>query len=70
MIMKVVAPKHTNELKIRQHNNEYMTKHEIEIPDEWKHGGNIYHIPKMRKTPPKQRYIALYIKHIRTTNSK
>ena len=38
--------------------NLYMNAHNIEIPDKWKHLATLYHIPKMHKTPPKQRYIA------------
>jgi len=35
-----------------------MIQQKIEIPDKWMQLAKLYHIPKMHKTPPKQRYIA------------
>jgi hypothetical protein len=42
---------------IHMHDN-YMKSNKIDIPDKWMQLAKLYHIPKMHKTPPKQRYIA------------
>ena len=36
----------------------YMNTNNIQIPDKWTQLPKLYHMPKMHKTPPKQRYIA------------
>jgi hypothetical protein len=53
---ELIKDKTMNDI-IETHNS-YMKEHNIEIPDKWKHLAKLYHIPKMHKTPPKQRYIA------------
>ena len=43
---------------IIQIHKRYMDTNNIQIPDKWTQLPKLYHIPKMHKTPPKQRYIA------------